>query len=310
LRWLQTGNPVFPLYNAVFSSDKWPAVNERFDLDQFGIGTAPEDLVSFWWEASVDPSRFGQQTPDWLIGLPLLLSLGAVLMLPRLRDREAILWMAAALACIVSWFFLSQYHRYGLPAFALLSLPAAFALVEALRVLIANVAVRSVVMTGLVAVWFGAGIVVAIGAFSLTPDRFPAEVLLGRESREEFRRTGIPDYAAIAYFDAQTRGTDEAGALLGFPYNYFALNRLYDVIVPAELSPFRRIVESGLAPDELANALIEANIRWFVYDARNPFLAEVWPPEWLAHTVLSPEFLERHAEVAFEEDGVFVYWIK
>ena len=60
----------------------------------------------------------------------------------------------------------------------------------------------------LVAVWFGAGSAVALGAFSLTPDGFPTEALLGRVSREEFRRTGIPDYTAIAFFDAQTRGTD------------------------------------------------------------------------------------------------------
>jgi hypothetical protein len=308
LRWLQTGNPIFPFYNDVFRSDKWPPVNERFDLDQFGIGTTLSDFVSFWWEASASPVRFGQETPDWVIGLPLLLSLGAVVLLPRLRVNGAWVWCAAAIACLLSWFLLSQYLRYGLPAFALLSLPAAFAIVEALRLLAASQAVRAAVMTALLAAWGGAGIAVGVGAFSLTPEHFPTDVLLGRESREEFRHA-IPNYSAIAFFDQQTRGTDEAGALLGFPYNYYALNHLYDVIVPAELSPFRRIVEAGLAPDQLAAALVDENIRWLVYDARNPFIAETWPPEWLAQTVLAPEFVERHMEVAFEEEGVFVYRI-
>jgi hypothetical protein len=311
LRLVQTGNPVFPLYNDIFRSDKWPPRNERFDLDQFGIGTSPSDFVSFWWEATIDPVRFGQATPAWLIGLPLLLSLAALLLLPRLHrlPKGALLLLVAAAACLLAWFLLSQYHRYGLPAFALLTLPAAFAIIEAFRALTASAATRQLVMTLLIAVWFGAGTTVGFAAFSLVPGHFPTDVLLGRETADEYRERAIPNYEAIRYFDEVTRDTSEAGAILGFPYNYFALSPLYDVIVPAESSAFRRVAESGLSPAGMASALLDADVAWMVYDSTNPFGAEEWPPDWLARSVLSPEFIANHTEVAFESDGVFVYRI-
>jgi hypothetical protein len=37
------------------------------------------------------------------------------------------------------------------------------------------------------------------------------------------------------------------------------------------------------------------------------FEGEQWPPGWLAESVLSPEFLALHTEVAFEKYDVIVY---
>ncbi len=310
LRWVQTGNPVFPLLNNVFHSDKWAPVNERFDLPFFGIGTSAQDFATFWWRATDEPSLFGQPAPSWFLGLPLLLALGVFVFLPALsRSRGTLVWTVAAFACALVWFFFSQYHRYGLPAFALLCLPAGFAVSEAVRRTSTWEAPRSLVVTGLVGTWFAACVVVSLASFSLLPEHFPRDVLLGRQSREEYRERWVPNYVAIRAFDRLTGGTDDAGAILGWPYNYFAANRLYDVIVPAELSPFRRIVEEGLPADETASRLIDAGVRWFVYDSNNPFGYEEWPPAWLAESVLAPSFVERHMEVAFEENGVRVYRI-
>jgi hypothetical protein len=308
LRFFQTGNPVFPLYNDVFRSEKWAPVNERFDLPFFGIGTSASDFVSFWWRATEAPSLFGQPAPAWFLGLPLILGISVLLVLPALlRSRGALVWTLAAFGCVLVWFFFSQYHRYGLPAFALLCLPAGFAVTEAARTLSRWAAPRAVVLTGLVGSWFAAGVVVAFAAFSLLPEHFPTGVLLGRESRSEYRERWVPNYVAIRAFDMLTRGTEDEGAILGWPYNYFAANRLFDVIVPGELSPFRRIVEEGRPFPEMAQALVEARVRYFVYDSNNPFGYEEWPPRWLAESVLDRRFIEGHMEVAFEENGVFVY---
>ena len=310
LRWVQTGNPVFPLLNDVFRSDKWPPVNERFDLPFFGVGTSASDFATFWWRATEDPSLFGQPAPSWFLGLPLILALGALVLLPALlRSRGALIWTATAFGCALVWFFFSQYHRYGLPAFALLCLPAGFAVTEAARRLSRWATPRALVLTGLVGAWFAAGVVVSFASFSLLPEHFPTDVLLGRESREAYRERWVPNYVAISAFDRLTRGSEDEGAILGWPYNYFTANRLYDVIVPGELSPFRRIVEAGLPADEMARALVEADVRWFVYDSSNPFGYEEWPPAWLAESVLVREFIERYMEVAFEENGVIVYRI-
>ena len=332
LRLVQVGNPVLPLLNNVFKSDRWPHVDERFDLDQFGVGTSVSDLVSVWWQASADPSRFGQATPDWVIGVVLLAPVGLLLLLvpaiwparraegavnghqgtpwvgPGAHERMTAVWLVAAGASLLAWFFLSQYLRYGLPAFALLAPPGAWALVEALR-RIDRPDIAALAPGVAVAVLGASGAVITVAAFSLTPEHFPTNVLLGRETAAEYRERWIPNRGAIAFFDEVTRGTDESGVILGFPYNYFASNRLYDVIVPGTLSPFRRIVDAGLTFDETSTRLVEANVRWLIYDSNNPFVAPEWPPDWLAESVLSAAFIAGYTEVAFEENGVFVYRI-
>jgi hypothetical protein len=266
--------------------------------------------VSFWWQASADPSRFGQATPDWLIGLPLLASLGALIFARELwRAPEGRLWALAAILSLLAWFGFSQYLRYGLPAFALLAPLAAGAIVGALRSLRLPAATASGLLSGFIALLFAAGIVIATGAFSLTPGHFPTAVLLGRESAAGYRRDWVPNYTAISFFAAATQGQPDKGVILGFPYNYFAANELYDVIVPATLSPFRRVVEAGLPLAEMARALLEEDVRWFIYDANNPFEHEEWPPVWLANSILSPVFVANHLHVAFSEDGVTVYRI-
>src|SRR5439155_5634443 len=74
LRWLETGNPVFPFFNNIFHSPQWPPVNERFDLYLYGIGHGMRQAVEIWWEVTVRPERFGQALPSWALGLPLLAS--------------------------------------------------------------------------------------------------------------------------------------------------------------------------------------------------------------------------------------------
>src|SRR4029077_13696599 len=93
---------------------------------------------------SVRPDRFGQALPPWSLGLPLLTCLAfipAALLLARPRSssryagpagtansgpsRAGWFWSLVAFLAFGAWFTVSQYHRYALPAIALLALPAA-----------------------------------------------------------------------------------------------------------------------------------------------------------------------------------------
>ena len=78
IRFAQTGNPVFPLFNNVFKSAKWPPIHERFDLWLYGIGHDPGDLATVLWEVSLHPWRFGQEMPTWSIGLTAMLIVAVV----------------------------------------------------------------------------------------------------------------------------------------------------------------------------------------------------------------------------------------
>jgi hypothetical protein len=306
IRFFQTGNPVFPLYNNVFKSDRWPPVHERFDLWLYGVGHNIDDAGTVWWQIAVHPWRFGQWLPPWAIGLPALTFVAALLMAPWLpKSRPAVFLALVALLTAGSWFLLSQYHRYGLPAFSLLAMVGGAGIWAAARQL--PKPLPAVALTAALSVWFAGGVILTL--VMGVPEPYPTRVVLGQESREAFRDRSVADYYPLSYLESVTRGTDDQAAILGYPYNYFVTNRLYDVIVPETLSPFRRIALSGASPGVMARELLDSHIRWLVVDY-NPIGGESqWPPDWLARGVLSDAFLQAHTEVAFEKYRVVVYRI-
>jgi 4-amino-4-deoxy-L-arabinose transferase-like glycosyltransferase len=304
IRLVQTGNPIFPLYNDVFRSDKWPPVREKFDLWLYGIGHSPADAVSVWWEVALHPWRFGQWLPPWAIGLPVL-AFAAVFVRPAetLRGRpRAALFLLAGLAAL-AWFLLSQYHRYGLPAFALLGLVGGAAVWGALRALPGRLSATAAV--ALLATWAAGGAVLTLTTG--VPDPYPSRVVLGHETRAAYRDRAIAGYAPLSFLDEAMRGTTDAAGLVGYPYNFFVVNRVYDITEPPELSPFTAAAKSGAPPAAMAAMLLDAGVRWVLVDYN--LLAEQPPPDWLARGILSPEFLQSQTEVAFQKYNVVVYRI-
>ena len=306
IRLVQTGNPVFPLFNNVFKSDKWPPIHERFDLWLYGIGHGAGDFGRVLWEVTLRPGDFGQDIPSWSIGAAALMLPAVLIALPSIaRDRTRSLVLALAILSALSWFYLSQYHRYGLPAFALMALFSGAVIALLLR--------RAPRLLGaqagaiLLSCLFAAGL--ALSLLYVDPAPYPTDFVLGRESPAEYRDRTTAGYAALLFVDSATTGTQEEAAILGYPYNYFVRARMFDMELPREISPFRRAAESGLKDDSLALALIDANIRWLVVRSEPIAPGQEWPPAWLAAGVLSPDFLAGHTEVAFEKYDVVVYRI-
>jgi hypothetical protein len=305
LRWVQTGNPVFPMYNNIFRSDKWEPVNERFDLWLYGIGHGLTEAGRVWLEVTREPSLFGQYLPAWAVGIAPLAFAAAIVGVPlAVRTRQSFVYLALAVLFALSWFLVSQYHRYGLPAYVLMAVAAAPALVFALK----GLPQRAVAFIGgaLVFVWSTAAL--AAGMAALEPGPYPRDVVLGRESREAYSDRAIPNYGPLVFLDRVTRDRDEHAAVLGYQYNYFMRNRLYSMLEPAPLSTFRRVIDQGLPAAETARALREAGIYWLVVDWTPLFPGE-WPPRYLAEGVLSPEFLADHTVQVFEKHNVVVYRI-
>ncbi len=306
IRLFQTGNPVFPLYNNIFKSDKWPPVQEKFDLWLYGIGHSAGDAAGVLWEVALHPWRFGQWQPAWAIGIPVLAVAGALALLPSAsRNRQSAALLGLTLLAAAAWFFLSQYHRYGLPAFALTALVGAGGLTLALRD--APKQLAGALGAALICAWFAGGAVLLQPMF--WPQPFPSGVVLGRESREDYRERTVPGYDALRFLDGRMRGTDEAAALVGYPYNYFVENRVYDINLPSEISPFTRAALYGTTPDAAARILREGGISWLLIDYRHPPGADSgpWPPAWLQQNLLNPAFLGAYTEVAYDKGNVIVY---
>src|SRR5262249_50310621 len=55
-----TGNPFFPMFNAIFKSPGWPLVNETFNSDEFGIGTSFLALLSLPLAFTFQTAKFGE----------------------------------------------------------------------------------------------------------------------------------------------------------------------------------------------------------------------------------------------------------
>jgi hypothetical protein len=305
IRWLQTGNPVFPMYNNIFRSDKWEPINERFDLWLYGIGQGGDAVARVWWEITARPSVFGQEMPAWAVGPAPLAFVAAIVALPVLsRTRPLLVLLGLALFFGLSWFFLSQYHRYGLPSFILMGWLGAVAFAIALDRLPRFVGGTAAPLV--LAVWFVGGL--TLGMTMLAPEPYPRDVVLGKETRDAYRERAIPNYYALRFLDSVTRGTEDKAAIVGYKYNYFVANPVYSMLEPAPLSAFARVLESGLSGHALARELEAEDIRWLVVDW-HPLFPGDWPPRYLAESVLSQDFLDSYAVPVFEKDNVVVYRI-
>jgi hypothetical protein len=298
VRWVQTGNPVFPVLNNVFRSPKWPPVNERFDLNQFGIGKAPWDLLRGLWELSVRPYEFGQGMPPWSVGIVVLLGVSVLAALAaRSRFSSGLLaWTLAALACTAVWLLVSQYHRYGMPAFLLLSLPAAYLATRGLRLLTAD-AVGATGAAVCLVTWFAAGSITGMASLSYLPKGYPTDFLTGSQSVDAYRAAAHRNYPALRYLDSQLKGTSDIAAITGNPWNFYVTNQMYGVAS----SRFRSIGEPPMAPGVRAKALLDAHIRWIVVSLDTQI------PPWFRQNILDPAFADRYLRPEFVDRPTTVY---
>lgn len=109
---LVTGNPVFPLFNAVFHSPYFAL--ENFHDDRWSAGLSWRTA----WDLAFDTSRFGESYPG-AAGIALLALLPAAIV-EMVKCRSS-LWVGLwILVSAILLFSQIQYLRYVFPAFAIL----------------------------------------------------------------------------------------------------------------------------------------------------------------------------------------------
>src|SRR5258708_7586555 len=113
--WIDTGNPVFPFFNAIFKSQYWPLVNF---LDERWVGRFNFRLL---WDATFQSSNFMEAGPG-VIGIGFLLLLPAAVFLAVVTLRAVnVISLVIAFGFIVVVGFQVQYLRYFYPVFPFLS---------------------------------------------------------------------------------------------------------------------------------------------------------------------------------------------
>lgn len=119
LRWIDTGNPVFPTYNTIFKSPHYPLVNEQYDFP-FWPGAGLWDAVRAPYEAVVNPSAMTVALPPGTLGVLIPAVVLAVLLGWRraagIPDRRSVVvvWIAVVVS-LLAWWVQFRYLRYLLP---------------------------------------------------------------------------------------------------------------------------------------------------------------------------------------------------
>ncbi len=259
--WVLTGNPMFPLLNALFKSPYWRPENSRFDQDLFGMGTSLRDLLLLPWRVTRYPERFVKGGD---IGYAYLMLLPFALLAILRGQAPRWLWGTLAVAGLL-WFFGAQYLRYLLPV-----LPVAAVIGGA----------------GLLSRRLPRGVVVPVGiflAFSVavptatwvSSDLFRSSlaVATGTLSRQDYAEMYVFGFNAAEYVRRALPASARlyaSGEPMAFYYDrYFVTGSwLGEVFSPA----LRRVVLQARTGREVQSALRQAGFTHFLLNRASPLV--------------------------------------
>src|ERR1035441_7966197 len=74
LRYVQTGNPVYPFLNGVFRAPGIPFTNDWMNFSMFGMGNGVSALLALPWNISFHADRFIEALHPYVLGPFLLLA--------------------------------------------------------------------------------------------------------------------------------------------------------------------------------------------------------------------------------------------
>jgi hypothetical protein len=287
--WVLTGNPVFPMLNAVFKSPYWPAENTRFNVHLFGMGTSVWDLVRLLWNLSLHPNRFVE---DGSIGLIYLVLLPFALWAIVRRLVAPWAW-GILLAGGLLWFFNAQYLRYLLPLLPLAAIIGSTGLLG--KATPGSTAFRA----GLV---LAAAVMVTAATWVTSgPPDFPIAVARGSIARADYAAAHVAGFRVAEYARRslpQSARIFGAGEDMAFYYERFFvpiswLGRLFDPVLPDAVLGAR-------TGSEVQTILRQAGFSHLVLNRDHPVIAQ-WrhPDGWLAREALwedGPRLEHAHGE--------------
>ncbi len=297
-------NPVFPWLNQLFRSPLVPPV-AVFAGIPWGIGTTPDALLRLPFAVTFHAQRFvesGELGAHFLALSPLLLLLPTARRLPH-RSAVAVVGVAAGVFGIMWLFVLLQNLRYLLPAIPLLAalLGAGYACGARLRLgsLISSVATAAL---------FIATIGNALNSWDMrtvSGRELPYNLVLGRQSEENYLSTYIPGYWAMRYLNT-TYGTNAqvwSPSLASRVYSearWFSNDALLTLPLQQALNELQSETDAGVLAARL-RAL------GFTHVLANGWSRDMSLPEAKRPTYLRSDFLTGYAALEYADNGVVLY---
>ena len=288
--YLQTGNPFFPMFNAIFRSPAWPPTNTTLEMSAHGVGTDAGSLLTIPLALTFETRRFAEVLPSGSVGLALaLLPIAAILGWRNLRGKRLLLWIVVAY--LLFWALNTQYARYYVPLLPLVCVIAvgAFASGSApggLRRL--DLALLAVVVVLQVCLSF-------VLYWNL-PERIPLRFAFGGEGREVFLARVLPGYEAVRYLNRISRPGEKVVGAGADSLRFYLKPPL------ASLEESRELQSLSVPPvaARVARSLAERGYAYLL--AHN-----TTPSDERTRPYLTPEFLARYAALEYEHGNARVY---
>ena len=194
LRFVETGNPVYPFLNAIFRAPGYPPVNQWFNFLHWGMGKSFSALLALPWNVTFHGDRFWEAPHPYALGpWALLAAIACILILPRIKGELG--WSISVASLFVgAWFLGVQNLRYLMPVWPLVTLIAAVSLARLL------VPISPFLRRATVAIFCGvvcsASLVWGL-ALDNIPEGVPFRVIFGVESRTSYLTRTVAAYPAF-----------------------------------------------------------------------------------------------------------------
>lgn len=293
-----TGNPFLPMLNGVFKSSMWEQNNHILNSTSFGVGTSPASLIRLPFRFIFNTDLFGEASPRGGAGIALLIAFPfAAFLISRKRPVPGFLVAALGIYFVI-WALTLQYCRYFahiLPVVSVLAVATVFHFGSqgiGGRARIACLGIGMVAQFAVTPVQYWA-----------IPERYPARVALGLETREHFLDRALLGYTAARRLNGLLKKGDRvigAGVEQIRYYLDAPLETLEQSTVPAETRALM-----GARPDEAL--LRDMRNYGFAYilaskdNLQNP--SDQYP-------YLKTEFLSRFATLEYSDNLTVLYRLK
>lgn len=317
--WHWTGNPLFPLYQRIFSSSEIPDQGETLHIDPFTYRR--EVLGESTWEILLLPFRIffqgrdgdaryfdGRLNPALLLLPPAAFRRRSVM--DTYRNEKLIMLYYCLIVGMITFFTTPARVRYYVPVVPTLTILSAFGMHRLLTDTSIHRTLRYLSVTGILLclVW---NMNYLREQYSIVQ---PIRYLSGEWSRDEYIERFRPEYAAMKYINAHV--PDDSRILFFFmgrrgyycdrPYLFDLMTEGFKTMMDSRLV---RWLNESSSSEEFLLRLRNAGITHFLI---NTHIFEQWISEDLSPDIQQKlrAFLAPHLELLFNKNGFAIMRIK
>jgi hypothetical protein len=225
--YINTGNPLFPFYNAVFKSPLFDQRNHNFNFGHYGIHNNLITKYILWpWFITFQSENYGSNGLHFGSGTGtiFLAFIGNVLLI-KFRDRKFRVLLLITFLHLIFWTFQSQNIRYLIPSLLIFSGLFGGALSRFFKN--ENSQLINRISLGITLLLLACNVFFTLAMFYYQiPTRIPIEFALGFKSKQEYLQEVVPSYSTFMFLNQLVDSEDNV-FVGGYPYQYLTNAKMH-----------------------------------------------------------------------------------